>query len=604
MTFGVPAALWALAAVPALIALYLLRVRRREHVVSSILLWVRSAPSPSAFRPSRRIERSLLLLLQILAAAGLAAALAQPSVPGWAAGGGDVVLVLDASMSMRSRDVSPTRFDRARAEARDVVARLGPGRRTALVLAAARPVVLVPPTTDRARLRDALDRAQPWDVAGDLAAAVDLAAALAPGPRARIFVWTDAARSPVPSLPTVTGRVLGTASENVGIVALRVVRDAGSAQALVRVTNFGRDAVRVPLAVTRDTVPVYGATLALHGGETRTVVFPVSPGRGPRGRGRQAGTGVLQARLGVHDALPDDDTATTLLDAAPLPSVLLVGPDDPPLEQLLRVAPVVRAAATRETDPAVWRGYDVVILDRVRTGPVPPGRYLILDTVPPNLPAGPSGAFETPAFATWDREDPVLRFVDFGDVHVRRALRLAPEAGRVLAAGPSPLVWAYDDHGVRALVLAFALADSDLPRHVAFPLLIANGLAWLGGDTGALRAGETVELPAAGTTQAAVVQPDGARVDVRARDDVFSVSLPRAGVYRIVTAAGERALPVAVGSETAGRIAPGQGPAGPEASRPPWAAAKLPVWPWFVLLGIAAALGEWTLATRRHGGDA
>ncbi|HEV2357214.1 MAG TPA: BatA domain-containing protein, partial [bacterium] len=85
MTFGVPAALWALAAVPALIALYLLRVRRREHVVSSILLWVRSAPSPSAFRPSRRIERSLLLLLQILAAAGLAAALAQPSVPGWAA---------------------------------------------------------------------------------------------------------------------------------------------------------------------------------------------------------------------------------------------------------------------------------------------------------------------------------------------------------------------------------------------------------------------------------------------------------------------------------------------------------------------------------------
>ena len=470
------------------------------------------------------------------------------------------------------------------------------------MLAAARPLVLVPPTEDRARLRAALDRAQPWDVAGDPAAAVDLAASLAPGPRAHIFVWTDAARSPVPSLPTVTGRVLGTASDNVGIVGLRVVRDAGFAQALVRVTNFGRAAVRVPLAVTRDAVPVFAATLALQAGETRTAVFPVPP-RLPGGPGRGAGAGVLRARLDVHDALPDDDTATAL-DAPPLPSVLLVGPDDPPLEQLLRVAPVARAAATRDTDPAAWRGFDVVILDGVRTGPVPPGRYLLIDTVPPNLPAGPSGTVATPDFATWEREDPILRFVDFGDVHVRRALRLAPEAGRVLAAGSSPLLWAYDDHGIRALVLAFALADSDLPRHVAVPVLIANGLAWLGGDTGSLRAGETVDLPAAGATQAVVVRPDGTRLDVRARDDLFSVPLPRAGVYRVVTAAGERVLAVAVGSDAAGRIAPGTGAAGPGAGRPSWAAVKLPVWPWLVLLGIAVALGEWTLATRRHGGDA
>ena len=51
MTFGAPAALWALAAVPVLVVLYLLRVRRREHVVSSVLLWVKSQPSWAAFRP-------------------------------------------------------------------------------------------------------------------------------------------------------------------------------------------------------------------------------------------------------------------------------------------------------------------------------------------------------------------------------------------------------------------------------------------------------------------------------------------------------------------------------------------------------------------------
>ena len=592
MIFGVPAALWALAAIPVLVALYLLRVRRRERVVSSVLLWTRSAPSWTAFRPSRRIERSLLLLLQIVAAAGLALALAQPSLLGWAAGGGDVVLVLDASMSMRARDVAPTRFERARAEARDVLARLAPGQHAALVLAASHPVVLVPPTDDRGLLRAALAAAEPWDVAGDVRDAVTLAAQLAPGQHRRILVWTDAARAPVPVLPGVTARVLGSASDNTGIVAFRVLRGAQGASALLRVTNFGGRPVAAPLRVTRDGTPVYTTTLALHPGETRTAVFPVS------------GAGILRAQLDVRDALPDDKAAETPLDSAALPSVLLVGPDDPPLERLLRVAPVAHAAATRETDPGAWRGYDVVILDRVQTGAVPPGRYLAIGTVPPNLPANPSGVIAAPNFATWDRQDPILRFVDFNGVQVRQALRLAPDSGRVLAAGPSPLLWAYDAGGVRAIVLAFALSDSDLPRHVAFPVLLANALGWLGGDAAALRAGQTFEVPAAGAGDAVLLRPDGQRVRVRARDGVFSLALPRAGIYRLETPDGERPFSVALGSERAGIIAPGGAGRAESNAAVTRSASRLAMWPWFVLLVASAALGEWALATRRQGGDA
>ena len=595
MSFGVPAALWALAAIPMLVVLYLLRVRRREQVVSSVLLWVKSQPSASAFRPSRRIERSLLLLLQIVAAAGLAAALAQPALLGWTAERGDVALVLDASLSMRARDVAPTRFDRARAEARDVLARLGPGHRAALVLAADRPIVLVPPTEDRGRVAAALADARPWDVAGDIRAAVTLAAQLVPGSRGRIVVWTDAARTSVPALPNVAARILGTADANTGIVALRVLRDGQRAQALVRVTNFGRAAVRAPLRITRDGADVYAVTLALAGGESRTVVFPVAA----------AGAGVLRAQLDVQDALPDDKTAETPLAPAPLPAVLVVGPDDPPLERLLRVAPVSRAAVTRDTDPAAWRGYDVVILDRAATGAVPPGRYLAIGAVPPNLPANPSGTVGAPEIAAWDRRDPMLRFVDFADVHIRQALRLEPEGGRVLAAGPTPLVWAYDERGIRAVVLAFGLADSDLPQHVAFPVLFVNALAWLGGDTADLRAGQTVDISAAGMDRAELLRPDGTQSAVTARDGVFSIPLPRAGMYRLVSAAGERLLPVALGSERAGLIAPGAAVpgSGPSATGSQ-ALARLALWPWFVLGAAAVALGEWALATRRHGGDA
>ena len=39
MTLGVPGALWGLLAIPFMVLLYLLRVRRREQFVSSVLLW-------------------------------------------------------------------------------------------------------------------------------------------------------------------------------------------------------------------------------------------------------------------------------------------------------------------------------------------------------------------------------------------------------------------------------------------------------------------------------------------------------------------------------------------------------------------------------------
>src|SRR5205807_1410535 len=114
-------------------------------------------------------------------------------------------------------------------------------------------------------------------------------------------------------------------------------------------------------------------------------------------------------------------------------------------------------------------------------GPVPPGDYLMIDAVAPNIPAAAAGEVGGPRFATWDRTDPILHYVDLSGVRVARALALAPQGGRVLAGGDVPLLWAYEGGGIRALVLGFALQDSDLPQRVAFPILMANSLAGLGG---------------------------------------------------------------------------------------------------------------------------
>jgi Ca-activated chloride channel homolog len=604
MTFVAPAALWGLLAIPVLIALYLLRVRRREHAVSSILLWQRSLPTLAAYHPTRRIERSVLLLLQILAVAALVTGLAQPVVIGRGSGRGDLVLVLDASLSMRARDVAPTRFDRARAEALEEVSRLRPGQRAGVVLAAPHPLLLAPPSGDRARVRAALIAAEPLDAAGDVAAAVWLAAAQAPAGDAQIVVWTDAARGPLPALPHVAYRIVGTSGDNVGITGLRVLRDPQGMEALVRVENFGPSARRVPLEVSRDQTLVYSETLTVEGETSRAVVVPL----------RGGGGGILHARLAVRDELPEDDVADAVIDPAPLPAVLLVTPGNPYIETVLRLLPVARAAEAHHVDPATWASFDVVILDRVDPGSLPRGNYLLIGTVPRNLPVSVSGTLSHPGIAAWDQTDPVLRFVDLGEVRIDRSMALAPEGGRVLVRGQTPLIWAYEGRGIRSLLFGFSLTDTDLPLHVAFPILMANSLAWLGGGVSDARAGEPIQIPAGGQTAAVLVMPSGRSTRLRAVDGMFLLPPPaRAGVYRLTTAAGIRQFAVTIGTPAAGRIRPGQAPAVPAASPGDQGQAavivhgalltRVPLWPLFLVGAVAVALGEWVLATRRQGGE-
>jgi hypothetical protein len=503
---------------------------------------------------------------------------------------------------MRARDVAPTRFERARAEALALLARLTPGQETAVVLAAPHPILLSAPTADRGATEAVLRAAAPWDAAADVPAAVTLAAQQQPGPDARIVVWTDAARGSLPALDGVSYRLIGTSDDHVGISTFRVLRDPQQTEVLVRVTNGGAAGRRVPLDVRLGDARIYDTVLDVPGGESRTVTVPV------------AGAGVLRARIDVRDVLPDDHEAVAVVDPTPLPSVLLVTGGNPYLERVLRVLPVARADETRAVAPAAWGGYGVVVLDRIDAAPLPPGNYLIFGAVPSNLPASAASVLVNPEIATWDRTDPVLRFVDLSHVRIARALALAPEGGRVLASGPAPLLWAYEGRGVRALVVAFALEDSDLPLRAAFPVLMANALEWLGGTIADARVGDDLQVPAGDASAATLFAPDGRRTELRPTDGVFVLPpFTRAGLYRLSTGGTMRLVAVSIDSAAASVIRPGRTPSeapSPARSAPvspglvsPEVLVRVPLWPWLAVAAIGAVLGEWVLATRR-GGDA
>jgi hypothetical protein len=109
--------IWSAIIIPVIIIMYLLKRRRQDRPVSSILLWEQVLRDAAANVPWQRLRRNLLLLMQLLIAIALVIALMRPYVAG-ALTGGDVFLIIDTSASMQATDVAPNRMAAAIGTAR------------------------------------------------------------------------------------------------------------------------------------------------------------------------------------------------------------------------------------------------------------------------------------------------------------------------------------------------------------------------------------------------------------------------------------------------------------------------------------------------------
>jgi Ca-activated chloride channel homolog len=155
VSFSWPLALWLLLLVPLLLGVYLWQLhRKRKHAVrfSSVALIRAALPPRSRWR--QHVPVGLLLA----GFAALAVATARPQVTRTVPlSRTSIILTLDVSGSMCATDVEPNRLtvaqDAARAFVKDQVA----GTRIGIVAFAGFAQLIVPPTTDKAKLTDAID---------------------------------------------------------------------------------------------------------------------------------------------------------------------------------------------------------------------------------------------------------------------------------------------------------------------------------------------------------------------------------------------------------------------------------------------------------------
>lgn len=481
-----PLALIGLLALPVIVAFYMLRLRRRDLPVGSTFLWQQLIRDVEANAPWQRLRFSWLLLVQLLIAAIVVLAAARPFTASQSDLAANVVLIVDTSASMATRTDDEDRMALARERAADVVGRLPEGGRVTVVAAADTANVLVSETDDHDAALEAIDGITPTQLPGDLTDAFALSSALAARDSdSTIVVVTDASGDELPEVgvgaPVVVERI-GATNANQAIAALSALRRSGGAKLdlFVAVANPSTADATRRLEIYADDALVDARELTIPAGQRSEVLISTVP----------ANARTVEARLAGDDALATDDRAFAIVPAEETTRALLVGDGSAYLENALALLPRLELYAVGEdgyTDAlteaeADGLPYGIFIFDGVVPAEPPPGAALYIDPATDGAFGSVAGRISGPIIDRTDPDEPLLRFVDLGSVHVGRAREIALADGVravVSSTGRDPLVAIGELEGRRLGVIGFDLAESDLPLQIAFPLLMSNLVEYL-----------------------------------------------------------------------------------------------------------------------------
>jgi len=495
MLWSLPSALFLLAAaLPLIVFLHSLKPRGLKIDTSTLFLWERVLRErPLSTRLGWLLRKNLLLILQLLAAIGLIAALADPALRHFGSQSGDLVVVFDLSASMKAKGKNGTRFDAARQEFFALVDGLAAEQKMLVIGASTQPRLLAPFTGDKRRLRELGRNLEATEAPGRIKDAILFAHAfLKRGGADQVVVISDGAfdgaeeyAKPAAHLRFI--KIAGATENNDEIVNLAIVgfevrrqpQRPSSAEIMVHLRNFSKTAMRAPLTLSLDEKVLLRENIEIGAGDRRVLIYPID---GDKGDWKGSLTGALTAHLEIDDDFATDNRAYLALNDAPSLRVLYVGPGNANLNNLMRFfANVELTSAPRwEAELERKQAYDVVIFDRVAVPSLTQGNFLLIDTLAPNLPIQWRGKSENPRVSAPLAKHPLTEGLRLGDLRVQEARRIGLTGEATVLAGSTdgPLLIALERAKLRLLFIGFDLAASDLPLRVAFPVLMHNLLEW------------------------------------------------------------------------------------------------------------------------------
>lgn len=528
--------LWFGALAGVIVLFYILKARRRDATVSSIMLWQQILEDAQARTPWQKLRHNLPMYLQIATVLALSLALARPVLVASGLTGSSTVIIIDGSASMRAQDVAPDRFGAAQKRANEIISAMRPQDSVSVILMCEEPTPIMPFTRDKSAIAMAIGKAQAGYGVADLRRAMSLATSLLAGrPSPQVVILSDGGfdRQGISRPPGIPVRhvLIGTQRpKNVGIVSMGTRQSGGSTSVLIRLGNFGDSLVEAELEVMSGQSTVARRQVTLEADELRSVVIDgltASP--------------YLSARVKSQgDVFALDDTAYVIPESARELDILLVTKGSLFLETALSLRPQASLFVTTPEKYSPSERYGLYVFDNFIPPEMPNAPVLVFD---PPVRVGPVTPGPKTAAATLrpvSPEHPVLKHTRLDDVSVMSSSALATgDGGLALAsAGSVTAVALYEGAPGRGIVVGFGVHQSDFALKPSFPIFILNCLEWLVQPPvaeGEHIAGRPVSVSVpAWAERVSVIEPSGSRQQISVEGG-RAVALPeRPGLYALV----------------------------------------------------------------------
>lgn len=530
--------------------LYVLKLRRRAVPVPFAPIWKNVLRARESSRFWSQLKRWLSLLLQLLLLSALVLSLGDPRLGGALGEGKNIVLLMDASASMKATDEKPNRLGRAREEARRLVRGLGPSDRAVVVQMGMLPTARGTLTGEQSELLASIDKVRARDTGADLGRALRFASDSLHGlSRGQIVLLTDGALK-VPERPETDGLsvsqvIVGKGKDNLSITqfsARRYPLDKSRVEVMIEVTNTNDHPADIELSLLGDGTLIDVTRLHLGPEERLPRFYPDVAGASRRLEARIASSGDRP------DQLPADDRAYALMPERRRARVLVVTPGNTYLEAALLLDEYldVSTVAPKKYPPA--GAFDVTIFDGV--APVvheKAGACLYLNPPAEGAPVKRKRRLSLFGFDTWERRHPVVRFATaLGDVQVAEGYSLVPEKGDTVvgASAQGPILVAGKRQGHRFVALGFDPRQSDFVLRPAWPLFVLSTIDFFAeeeaGYVSSYRTGESWRIPAPDSLESAeLLTPSGQRLTVPIQGGRAAYFGEEAGFYRLSAGAVE-----------------------------------------------------------------
>ena len=498
MNFFNPLGFLALAALPIIILLYTVKQKSKIKQVSSLYLWdkIRTEKSGTSF--FQKLRNNLFLWLNLLAALLVALALTEAYINRTATGE-NLVIVIDNSLSMQTRDVEPSRLDEAKKQALQLIDGAAPDKLISVVTLNDDPQIIANRQTDKFVLRAAVNGIEKTYGGCDGRKTAALAESLS-GEGTRIVVFSDDKLAMQGDYEYIN---ISESSENCAVVNVsQKTGDNGGISVFALVENRGTLPVERNINIFADNRIIDSLPVTIQpGAKTQALVnTDFIPSE-------------VVAEISPKDDLPEDDVRYLTVADDSIKRVLLITKGNVFLEKAIKAQP--NAELYKGSEYSGANGYDCYVFDGIDVAEYPTdGDIIIIDNNEQKLFKMTEEKEVESVYATG--RGSYFNSLNF-DVLKSKGIEsdfLEP----MLTDGDRTIMASGKKDGRSIFVCGFDLHNSDLPLKMDFPILIYNILNDFDAsrlDSRMLTAGVPVSIDLkADTVKAEITDPNGNKNEI------------------------------------------------------------------------------------------